>query len=116
MLIDMLTLLLYRSYAVHWRGRRRVIAMAVPVRIVTPFPDSAKRSNAAVIRLYGKQNALRRRSALRQYVRMSDKLAQLRQFVMSVALPRLPSDTASAYVAACGRRCPSFRPPGCACR
>src|SRR5438045_9602264 len=103
MLIDMLTLLLYRSYAVHWRGRRRVIAMAVPVRIVAPFPDSSKRSDPAVIGLYGKQNALPSGSALRQYVRMSDKLAQLRQFVMSTELPLLPSDTASAYVDACGR-------------
>jgi len=30
MLIDMLTLLLFRSYAVHWRGREGVVAMAMP--------------------------------------------------------------------------------------
>src|SRR6266566_6232138 len=78
MLIDMLTLLLFRSYAVHWRGRRRVIAMDVPAGAVAFFPDSVQLSDPAVDWLYGKQNALRSGSALRQYVMLSDNVALLR--------------------------------------
>src|SRR5258705_9034283 len=48
MLIDMLTLLLYRSYAVHWRGQERIFAMAVPAGLVALFPDSWKLSDPAV--------------------------------------------------------------------